>query len=115
MSDLVKQIKNIESLYDQQVKLYDQQINRRNERIKALEKVNQQLLSIITEWFDLKKVSPIPRRSYLIASKTVGTVMDVAFFEGPKPSGGLWWILGDIELSSSSITHFAALNEPNDE
>jgi hypothetical protein len=64
------------------------------------------------DWIETKKASPIPGRPYLVASRQVGTVMDVAFFEGPRPSGGLWWIMSNAEFPSSAVTHWAPLNEP---
>ena len=62
------------------------------------------------EWLSLKIASPVPRRAYLVASESIGSVLDVAFFEGPRPSGGLWWIMTNVEFSSSAVTHFAPLN-----
>lgn len=64
------------------------------------------------EWYDINVCCPIPGRSYLVASRGVGIVMDVAFFTGPKPGGGLWWTMANIEFQSSAITHWAALIGP---
>ncbi len=61
-------------------------------------------------WISTKVASPMPKRTYLVASQQVGEVQDVAFFEGPRPAGGLWWIMTNTEFPSVSITHFAALN-----
>lgn len=65
------------------------------------------------EWLDMRRVSPIPGRSYLVASRAVGTVMDVAFFTGARPDGGLWWTMTNAEFPSTAITHWAVLLEPD--
>ena len=64
------------------------------------------------DWIEIKRASPIPGRSYLVASWAVGATMDVAFFTGPRPGGGLWWTMTNAEFPSSAVTHFAALHEP---
>lgn len=64
------------------------------------------------DWLELRKCSPIPGRSYLVATKAVGIVIDVAFFYGVRPEGGLWWTMTNAEFPSSAVTHWAALNEP---
>lgn len=64
------------------------------------------------DWISIKVASPIPGQSYLVASEVVGIVMDVAFFTGPRPGGGLWWTMTNAEFPSTAITHWAALREP---
>ena len=68
------------------------------------------MTSATDEWLSTRIASPMPRRPYLVASQVIGEVMDVAFFEGPRPSGGLWWVMTNTEFPSTAITHFAALN-----
>ena len=69
-------------------------------------------MSAAEDWIATKVASPVPGKPYLVASKAVGVVMDVAFFEGPRPSGDLWWIMTNAEFPSTAVTHFAALIEP---
>lgn len=38
--------------------------------------------------------------------------MDVAFFAGLRPSGGLWWTMTNVEFPSDAITHWTWMNEP---
>ena len=64
------------------------------------------------DWLSTKTASPAPRKSYLVASDVVGVIMDVAWFEGPRIGGGLWWIMANAEFPSGAITHFAPLNGP---
>lgn len=63
-------------------------------------------------WIEMKRASPLPGRSYLVASEVVGIVMDVAFFTGARPGGGLWWTMTNAEFPSAAITHWATLVEP---
>ena len=64
------------------------------------------------DWIEMKLASPLPGHSYLVASEVVGPVMDVAFFTGARPGGGLWWTMTNAEFPSTAITHFAALVGP---
>ncbi len=72
------------------------------------------MIKAAENWIKIKEATPIPWRSYLVASETVGTVMDVAFFTGPRPSGGLWWTMTNAEFPSTAISHWAALVEPGE-
>ena len=65
-----------------------------------------------TEFYSLTKLSPIPRRSYLVKTKSVGYVYDVAFFEGIRPDGQQWWLgFTGCQLSPDSIMGWAAILE----
>ena len=64
-------------------------------------------------WYGLKKASPLPGRSYLVASESIGTVYDVAFFNGKSASGGLWWTLTDIDFPANLITHWCYIENPH--
>jgi hypothetical protein len=70
------------------------------------------LVTAADDWLSLKVASPMPGRCYLVAAEIVGTVMDVAWFEGPRPQGGLWWVMGGIEFPHAAIRYFAPLNPP---
>ena len=65
------------------------------------------------EWMDLRQCSPIPGCSYLVATKAAGVALDVAFFYGARPDGGLWWTMTNAEFPSNAVTHWASLNEPS--
>lgn len=48
--------------------------------------------------------------SYLIeAEYGAGVVHDVAFYQGKRPDGSLWWVMGNVEIDSRCITHFAEI------
>lgn len=64
------------------------------------------------EWHETRRVTPLPGRTYLVATRGVGVVMDVAFFSGPRPDGGLWWVMTNADFPSSAVTHWAVLVEP---
>ena len=60
----------------------------------------------------ISRVSLIPGRSYLVVTEIVGTVMDVAFFNGVRSGGGLWWTMGNIDFPSSTVAYWAYISEP---
>lgn len=62
-------------------------------------------------WFSIR-AKPDPGRSYFVRSILVGPVYDVAFYEGKRPDGSDWWIMGDAEIPAKAITHWAPINEP---
>lgn len=61
-----------------------------------------------SEWIPLKKATiPTCGRSYLIRREMVEPVHDIAFYNGLKKDGSHWWTLGNIEIDSENITHYA--------
>lgn len=67
-------------------------------------------MSAAEDWISTKVASPIPRKPYLVATQSVGVIADVAWFEGPRAGGGLWWVMTNADFPASAVTHFAALN-----
>jgi hypothetical protein len=63
------------------------------------------------DWQKIRK-PPEPGKSYLVRATAVGPIYDVAFFNGRRPDGSMWWTLGNIDLDARSITHWADINEP---
>lgn len=63
---------------------------------------------------DWKRISTLPTtgKSYLVRTVAVGPVYDVAFFNGKRSDGSLWWTLGNVDIDAKSITHWADINEP---
>lgn len=51
-------------------------------------------------------------RNYLIVGDYAGAkVYDVAFFEGLKPDGSAWWILGASGVRSASVIAWSEIQE----
>lgn len=62
-------------------------------------------------WFSMKAKRE-PKRSYLVRAVIVGPVYDVAFYEGKRPDGTDWWIIGDASIPQTALTHWAEITEP---
>jgi len=59
-----------------------------------------------------KNTLPEPGRSYLIRTLSVVPVYDVAFFQGRRSDGALWWVVTNVDIDPGSITHYAEIEEP---
>lgn len=66
-------------------------------------------------WTPINKIDLVPGRCYLIPSQMVGPVLDVAFYEGKKPDGSPWWVMGDVDINPQSIIKVAELYLPDDD
>lgn len=66
-------------------------------------------------WTKFSKEYPEPGRSYLVMIEGPGYIADVAFYEGRRPSGEHWWIMGDITLSDRIMTHWAEIDYPEED
>ena len=65
-----------------------------------------------TVWTRVTSAIPDLGRSYLVRAEAVGPVYDVAFFNGTRKDGSLWWTLGNVDIDAKSITHWAEITEP---
>lgn len=73
------------------------------------------LMNATGPWTDIS-VPPVGRRSYLILANYDGIeTCDVAFFEGRRPDGSLWWVLGNVEIAHSCIRMYAEINWPQEQ
>lgn len=67
------------------------------------------------QWNKFTKSYPDPGRSYLVLIEGPGHIADVAFYEGRRPNGDHWWIMGNINLSDRIMTHWAEIEYPEDD
>ena len=72
----------------------------------------EEAVSAAEDWISIKVASPVPRKPYLVAAQSVGVIADVAWFEGLRAAGGLWWVMTNADFPASAVTHLAALNMP---
>lgn len=73
-------------------------------------------MTAATEWVPVAEAKPELHNQVLIAFVGgAGFVADVACYLGPLPGGGDRWILADISLDSSQISHWAEIVAPGDE
>ncbi|MCA3269222.1 MAG: hypothetical protein INF44_02610 [Thalassospira sp.] len=69
------------------------------------------------EWTAYTKESSktLPRGTYLVRLMMAGETFDVAYFKGVMPSGEREWILADIRLDETLITHVSTIKSPCEE
>jgi len=65
------------------------------------------------EWIALtKRQLPPLHQGVLIRTIGAGPTYDVACYIGRNPKGDHAWIMSDISIDHTRITHYALINEP---
>jgi hypothetical protein len=68
-------------------------------------------------WVKLKPKGPRPvlHNGVLVRTIGAGPVYDVACYAGKDAGGEERWIMADVRLDPNAITHFAVIEEPEDD